>query len=441
MKNNKRMIIGAGLTGLSVARYCTRMGYAFDLCDTRESLGNLAEIQKQFPQAQVFLGALDANLLSQYQELIVSPGIALAEPAIAAARAQGVAISGDINEFAKHCTAPILAITGSNGKSTVTTLVGELLNAAGINTQIGGNIGLPALDLPKADIYVLELSSFQLETTENLKAKAAVILNLSEDHMDRYSGMDDYLAAKQRIFQGCEFNIYNRDDSCTLPHDYAALSFGLGAPKAGEFGLVKVNGESVIAFGDTQLVKASELKIKGSHNLANVMAALALVKAAGVALEKVLLALKNFAGLDFRCQWLGERAGVTFYNDSKGTNVGSTLAALAGLGSEIQGKIWLLAGGDGKGQDFSPLAQACRAYAAEVLCYGRDGAQIAQAVKDAVATSVQATLNDAFARALLLAKQGDVIVLSPACASFDQYRDYVHRGEVFTYMVQEALCH
>lgn len=440
MKNNKRMIIGAGLTGLSVARYCARMGYAFDLCDTRDSLKDLTEIQEQFPQAQIFLGALDAQLLSQYQELIVSPGVALAEPAIAYARQQGVAISGDINEFAKHCTQPILAITGSNGKSTVTTLVGELLNAAGLQAQIGGNIGLPALDLPKADIYVLELSSFQLETTTNLNAKAAVILNLSEDHMDRYSGMDDYLAAKQRIFQGCQFNIYNRDDASTVPAAYAALSFGLSTPKTGEFGLIRENGESVIAFGEQALIRASELKIKGSHNLANVMAALALVMAAGVEVEKVIPALKQFAGLDYRCQWLGERAGVTFYNDSKGTNVGSTLAALVGLGSEIQGKIWLLAGGDGKGQDFSLLAEACQNYAAEVLCYGRDGSSIAQAVRASVPVSEQATLNDAFARACLMAKAGDAILLSPACASFDQYRNYVHRGEVFTFMVREALC-
>lgn len=435
----KRMVVGLGMTGLSAARWLKRQGAEFDLCDTRDKLP-LADIRAEFPQAAIFTGALDGELLSRYNELVVSPGIALAEPAIQQAIAAGVRISGDIQLFAENCDKPIIAITGSNGKSTVTTLVGELLNAAGKHAAVGGNIGVPALDLPSADIYVLELSSFQLETTTGLSALAAVILNLSEDHMDRYAGMDDYLAAKQRIFQGCQHIVANRDDEATFPPvGHAVMTFGLSEPVAPEFGLVKTGGESWIAFADQLLVPASELRIKGQHNLANVMAALALVKMAGVDIARVLPALKNFAGLDHRCQWLGRKEGVDFYNDSKGTNVGSTLAAINGLGPEISGKIWLLAGGEGKGQDFSPLAPACGGYVAEVLTYGADATIIANAVSGDCPVSQQKTLQQAFERACSLADEGDVILLSPACASFDQFKNYVQRGEYFRSLVEGIL--
>lgn len=435
----KRMVVGLGMTGLSAARWLKRQGAEFDLCDTRDNLP-LADIRAEFPQAAIFTGVLDGGLLSRYDELVVSPGIALAEPAIQQAIAAGVRISGDIQLFAENCDKPIIAITGSNGKSTVTTLVGELLNAAGKQAAIGGNIGVPALDLPVADIYVLELSSFQLETTTGLSALAAVILNLSEDHMDRYAGMADYLAAKQRIFQGCQHIVANRDDDATFPPDgHAVMTFGLSEPVAPEFGLVKTGGESWIAFADQLLVPASELRIKGQHNLANVMAALALVKMAGVDIAQVLPALKNFAGLDHRCQWLGRKEGVDFYNDSKGTNVGSTLAAINGLGPEISGKIWLLAGGEGKGQDFTPLAPACAGYVAEVLTYGADATIIANAVSGDCPVSQQETLQQAFDRACSLADEGDVILLSPACASFDQFKNYVQRGEYFRSLVEGIL--
>ena len=436
----KRMIIGLGMTGLSAARWCQRQGYAFDLCDTRTELPQRAAIAAEFPQAAIFTGPLQAEMLSAYDQLIVSPGVAVAEPAIVAAAAAGVQITGDVQLFADSCTNPILAITGSNGKSTVTTLTGELLQAAGLRVAVGGNIGVPVLDLPEADIYVLELSSFQLETTPDLHAAAAVILNLSEDHLDRYAGMAEYLQAKQAIFNGCEAIVVNRDDLASLPPaGQVASSFGLDAADGQNFGLLRIQGESWIARGVQPLVAASELKIKGQHNLANVMAALALVELAGVAAESVLPALRQFGGLEHRCQWLGRRHGVDFYNDSKGTNVGSTLAAINGLGPEIHGKIWLLAGGEGKGQDFSPLALPCSRFAAEVLTFGADGDRIAAAIEAHCGVSRYRTLDDALAYAVQSAREGDVILLSPACASFDQFRNYGHRGEYFRTLVEGML--
>lgn len=439
-RTQKRLIVGLGLTGLSAARYCVRQGWAFDLCDTRTQLANRADIQQEFPQAKLYLGELQDDLLCQYDELIVSPGVAIAHPAIRAAKQEGVRIAGDIQLFVDANTQPVIAITGSNGKSTVTSLVGELLKACGKNVAVGGNIGLPALDMPNADLYVLELSSFQLETTTNLQAAAATILNLSEDHMDRYRGMDDYLAAKQRIFQGAQQAVVNRDDSATqAPLGMPCISFGVDKPEAGQYGLIKHQGESWIAFGDEPVIAASSLKIKGQHNLANVMAALALLRAVGIEHQQLLPALSAFSGLDHRCQWVGSKDNVAYYNDSKGTNVGSTLAAINGLGPEIRGKIWLLAGGDGKGQDFTPLAQPCAQYAAEVLTFGADAALVANAVSGGCAVSQHETLAQALERAAALANEGDVVLLSPACASLDQFKNYVQRGEHFRSLVEAML--
>jgi len=416
------------------------------LCDSRDTPPGLDAVRAEFPQAEIYSGELQADILSQYDELVVSPGIAISHPAIAAARQAGARIAGDIQLFADVCDKPLIAITGSNGKSTVTTLVGELLTASGKRCAVGGNIGVPALDLlvdgAETDIYVLELSSFQLETTEKLAASAAVVLNMSEDHMDRYQGMADYHQAKHRIFQQCRGVVVNRDDALSQPlvsDIMPRLSFGLNKADIGQFGLERIDGESWITFGTEKIIAASELKIKGQHNLANVMAALALIQLVGVDIKTVLPALHAFTGLDHRCQWLGNKAGVDFYNDPKGTNVGSTLAALYGLGPEINGKIWLLAGGEGKGQDFSPLASACEQFAAEVLTFGADATVIAAAVAGVCPVSQHVTLNDAFARACSVEAAGDVILLSPACASFDQFKHYVARGEYFSALVATAM--
>lgn len=441
--NKERLIIGLGITGLSVARWCVREKLAFDLLDTRSQLAHADEIAQEFPEAQLYLGEMTAELLCQYQELIVSPGVAIAHPAIQQAISQGVQVRGDIDLFAEHCQAPIVAITGSNGKSTVATLVGEMLAAAGVNVAVGGNIGVPALGLPEAEVYVLELSSFQLETTHQLKAKVATVLNISEDHLDRYAGMAEYIATKQRIYHNAECVVVNRQDAATYlqsKHEGCISSFGLDASsQSNDFGLLEQHGVSYLAIAEQPLLTTSELKVKGRHNQANALAALAIVAQLGVELKNVLPALTQFAGLPHRCQWLGEKDGVNFYNDSKGTNVGSTVAAISGLGPEVTGKIWLLAGGEGKGQDFAPLVQACKPYVQAVIGFGKDGQQIGAALADSCSFVSVATLDEAFAYALAQAKPGDVVLLSPACASLDQFKDYIQRGQAFTALVEAAL--
>lgn len=448
--NTKRMIIGLGLSGLSCARFAQRQGWSFDLCDSRETPPGLADIQQEFPQSRIYCGDLEGDLLASYDELIVSPGVALAEPAIQQAIEAGVAISGDIQLFKQHVNKPVIAITGSNGKSTVTSLVGDMLNQCGLKARVGGNIGLPALDLTdndEADIYVLELSSFQLETTTNLNAEAVTILNLSEDHMDRYQGMSDYLAAKQRIFQGAKRVVVNSDDQATLPDNTNRnIAFSLNSDGSSRFYLKNHDGIDYLYREQQRLLSADDIKIKGRHNLANVLAALALVDAVcetlGIQLEQSLPAIREFPGLAHRCQWVANLNGVDCYNDSKGTNVGSTLAAVNGLGTGAKGNIWLLAGGVDKGQSFDELVQPCQQYVAEVLLYGRDAKNIQQDfMQDGKAlckSHIFDSMDQAFATALQNAEAGDLILLSPACASFDQFRNYAVRGEYFRQLVMDA---
>ncbi|WP_221799222.1 UDP-N-acetylmuramoyl-L-alanine--D-glutamate ligase [Oceanobacter mangrovi] len=440
--NIKRLIVGLGLSGLATARYCQRMGWPFDLCDSRARLGHLEQVKAEFPHTKVTLGALDGEQLSQYQQLIVSPGIALAEPAIQQALAAGVEVVGDVELFARHNDSPVIAITGSNGKSTVTTLVRDILVDAGLNAVMAGNIGVPVLDLlaqpdsQRPDVVVLELSSFQLETTDTLKPRAATILNVSEDHMDRYEGMADYTLAKQRIFHGAEAIIVNRDDAATLPVDGLVnlTGFTLKQPQEDDFGVLAGEldgqaGEWIVRAG-VKLVHSSQLKIRGRHNLANVMAALALVETVGVSPSQALVTLQQFGGLPHRCEWVADVAGVTYINDSKGTNVGSTLAAIEGFAA-MDGEIWLLAGGDGKGQDFSPLADACLGRVQQVCCYGKDALLLQDALQSSCLTAVFETLDEAFDCARQSARSGDLVLLSPACASLDQFANYNVRGEHF----------
>jgi UDP-N-acetylmuramoylalanine--D-glutamate ligase len=450
----KRMIVGLGMSGLSCARFCQRRGWAFDLCDSRDEPTNLDSIRQEFPESTISCGVLDGELLSLYDELIVSPGVALAEPAIQQAIRAGVKISGDIQLFKEFVTKPVIAITGSNGKSTVTSLTGDMLNSCGVKALVGGNIGLPALDLisdvaadgsdkdSDVDVYVLELSSFQLETTTQLNAAVATILNLSEDHMDRYSGMEDYLAAKQRIFAGASAIVENKDDDTTKAYsDSSVVRFGLNSPETGEFGLRLVDGQDWIYFGSQPLLSADQIKIKGQHNLANVMSALALVQAVvstlNIQLTDSFSAIKTFAGLAHRCQWVADINGVACYNDSKGTNVGSTLAAISGLGASSKGKIWLLAGGVDKDQNFSDLILPCKKYVAEVLLFGRDAINIQKDLGDCK-TEIFATMDQAWSYALQEAEPGDLVLLSPACASFDQFKNFAVRGEYFRQLVMSS---
>lgn len=442
------VIVGLGLTGLSSAKFLASQGQSFCVYDSRLEPPMLDTFQKSFPKYEAFLGDSTANVLLQAKRLLVSPGVALDEPHIVAAVAHGVEVVSDIDLFVEHARAPIVAITGSNAKSTVTTLVGAMAQAAGKQVKVGGNLGIPALDLliesdsddVPVDLYVIELSSFQLERSASIHAHAATILNLSEDHMDRYQGMQDYLAAKQRIFFEAKHVVFNRQDELSKPpvSDAPAISFGIDAPQAEQdFGVIVVDGQRVFAQGDRELLPVSALKICGTHNESNATAALALGSISGLPLAAMLQALTEFKGLEHRCEWVREHQNIQFFNDSKGTNVGATLAAINGLSSIAKG-IVLIAGGEGKGADFSPLADISPSVLSGVVVIGRSAEQLTNTFSHIPHVSHASTMSEAVILAQGLARQGDVVLLSPACASFDMFKNYEERGRVYKAAV-EAL--
>ena len=448
MDNKKRpytLVVGLGITGLSVVRYLVRQGFdaahEIVVVDSRAEPPSLAEFKQHYPQTPVFTGAFDEALFLGAGRVVVSPGVAMSTPVIQAALNEGLETIGDIELFAREVTAPVVAITGSNGKSTVTTLVGEMAKRAGLNVAVGGNLGVPALDLlnQNVDLYVLELSSFQLETLYSLQPVAAVALNVSSDHMDRYDGMDHYSEVKRHVYNQCKVAVINRDDPRVSKMDEGqrlVSGFTLQAPAPHDFGLREINGEIWLCKGTQQLIAEAELKMGGRHNTANALAALALGEAASLPMQDMLDALREFTGLPHRTQWVAEKQGVVWYNDSKGTNVGATEAAIAGL--MPKNKLILILGGQGKDQDFSPLRLAVQNKVRLVVLIGEDAAKIEQALAGVV-PSVHATdMQDAVQKCAQQAQPGDAVLLSPACASFDMFRGYIHRGEVFTQCV-EAL--
>ena len=437
-----RIVVGLGKSGMSLVRYLARQGVPFAVADTRANPPELATLREQYPQVEVRCGDLDADFLCRAQELYVSPGLSLRVPALVEAAARGVRMSGDVDLFARHAKAPIVAITGSNAKSTVTTLVGDMAKAAGKRVAVGGNLGTPALDLLADDVelYVVELSSFQLETCERLNAEVATCLNVSEDHMDRYDGMADYHLAKHRIFRGAKQVVVNRADALSRPliaDNVPCWTFGTNKPDFKAFGLIEEDGEKWLAFQFDKLMPARELKIRGAHNQSNALAALALGHAVDLPFEPMLQTLREFAGLAHRCQWVRERNGVNYYDDSKATNVGAALAAIEGLGADIDGKLVLIAGGDGKGADFNdlrgPVAQHCRA----VVLLGRDAELVSAAIGNAVPKVRVNTLEEAVEHAADLALPGDAVLLSPACASLDMFKNYEERGRLFAKAVED----
>lgn len=438
MHNWDTLVVGLGQTGLSVARHLQARGMAFAVVDSRANPPGKAELLAEFPQTPYHFGAFAeaAAWFASAATLVVSPGIAIATPEIHAAGERGAAIIGDIELFVREASAPVIAITGSNGKSSVTTLVDLMAQKAGMKSYAGGNLGYAALDLlaqPMPDVYVMELSSFQLETTQSLRAVAAVVLNVSEDHMDRYPSFADYAAAKQVSYQNSGCAVVNRDDPVVMAmlsqvECGYSVSFGLDIPTDGQYGLREHAGKRWLAKGETLLLAVDEMKLPGEHNYANALAALALGEAAGIPLEGMLAALREFSGLAHRTQWVRERAGVNWYNDSKGTNVGATLAALAGL----PGKTVLIAGGQGKGADFSPLRAVAMAKARALVLIGEDRNKIADVVEGYAPYVFAHDMADAVAIAAELAQSGDNVLLSPACASFDMFKSYVHRGDVFS---------
>jgi UDP-N-acetylmuramoylalanine--D-glutamate ligase len=349
---------------------------------------------------------------------------------------RGVKLSGDIELFARNAKAPIVAISGSNAKSTVTTLVGEMAASAGKRVAVGGNLGTPALDLLSDDVelYVLELSSFQLETTDQLGAEVATVLNVSEDHMDRYSGLPAYHLAKHRIFRGARQVVVNRQDALSRPligEGVPCWTFGLNKPDINGFGLREENGEKYLAFQFDNLMPVRELKIRGSHNQSNALAALALGHAVGLPFDAMLASLRTFAGLVHRCQWVRDFSGVGYYDDSKATNVGAALAAIEGLGADISGKLVLIAGGDGKGADFTALKAPVAAHCRAVVLLGRDAQLLADTFGDSVPLVRVTTLEEAVQRAAEWAQDGDAVLLSPACASLDMFKNFEERGRLF----------
>lgn len=439
-QHTKTLIVGLGKTGLSCARFLAGHGMEVAVTDSRERPPGLKELRHSLPDTAVFLGGFSEEALRQADQLVVSPGVAVATPFVAKARARGLPVFGDIELFARVVRAPIVGVTGSNGKSTVTTLLGRMAQDAGRDVRIGGNLGTPALDLvgqAEPQLYVLELSSFQLEVTSSLRCAAATVLNISPDHMDRYATITDYAAAKAHIFAHCGVAVVNRDDPLVGAMPAAGqrqVSFGLQAPCGGNYGVAAHAGKRWLMHGDERLLAADELRIAGDHNLSNALAALALGEAVGLPIAGMLTTLKEFRGLPHRMEHVAAFKGVTWYDDSKGTNVGATLAAVAG----VPGPLILIAGGDGKHQDFKPLADALARKTRALVLIGKDAAAIETAVAGRIPVHHAKNMELAVQFAAALAKPGDRVLLSPACSSLDMFANFEHRGRVFAAAVRSV---
>ena len=442
-KGCKALVVGLGDTGAACVRWLIEHDAQVRATDTREEPPHAQRVREAFPEATLRLGGFDRADFEWADLVVASPGVALATPELQWAVKAGKDVVGDVELFAralKNTSAYVIAITGSNGKSTVTSLVGHLCAAVGLDTVVAGNIGLPVLDALDnqdtlgrcPDVWVLELSSFQLETTSSLKPDAATVLNISQDHMDRYAGLDDYAAAKTRIFAGDGVQVLNRDDPAVMAMAIPGRTrwtFGIAQDESlspGQFGLTTRKDRLWLCEGEEALLPVDKLPIAGLHNAANALAALALCRAIQLPYEGLIPALKTFEGLPHRVQRVAEVAGRTFYDDSKGTNVGATAAALLGFTVPVV----LIAGGDGKGQDFSPLKAAVKNTRA-VIQIGRDGPLVGAAIGGACPVHRAESMEEAVNLAFALSQPGDAVLLSPACASWDMFRNYAHRAEVF----------
>jgi len=443
-KPSSAVIVGLGRTGLSCARYLHALGWKIAVTDTRAQPPELAGLRQLDPRIPVSAGGLDIRLLDDALCVVASPGVSLSVPFFMEAQRRGLEIVGDIELFARAVDAPVVGITGTNGKSTVTTLVGRMATRAGIKVRVGGNLGEPALDLlttARADVeptqlYVLELSSFQLEATRSLDLKTATVLNVTADHLDRYKSIEDYAIAKARIFARCDTAVINLDDPLVVAMPLLGqrtLGFSLRATIGADYAVATKDGEWWLMRRDEPLMPLSGMKIKGLHNAANALASLALGEALSLPMAAMLAELAAFPGLPHRSQWVADVSGVTYINDSKGTNVGATIAAVSGMA----GPLIIIAGGDGKNQDFAPLADVFRGKVRHTVLIGRDADAVARALRGVSTTETCASLEDAVKAAARAAKPGDTVLLSPACASLDMFRDYTHRGSVFTQAVKE----
>lgn len=439
------LIAGLGMTGYSIACYLRRRNLPFVVFDTRQEVAGLADFNSEFPGVDVFLSEFPPSLYPQLTAVIASPGVALDEPFLQEIYRLNIPVYGDIECLAQEIKVPVIAITGTNGKSTVTTLVGEMAQAAGLSVAVAGNIGRSVLDVlddgQHYDLWVLELSSFQLDLTHSLKPLVATILNISPDHLDRHHSMAAYCEAKQRVYRQAKHLIYNREDKATVPSGQVLVeqqsSYGLDKPAAAQWGIEEISGSTYLCHGAERLLSVDDLRIKGKHNWQNALAAAALASAAGIDHQSILAVLQTFTGLPHRCQWVRTLDNVDWINDSKGTNIGATISAIAGIGGSMKGKIVLIAGGLGKGADFTELRESVVAYARSLVLIGKDADKVEEALTGLLPIYKATSLEEAIALARSEAKSGDVVLLSPACASQDMFRDFNHRGECFTTWVEQ----
>jgi UDP-N-acetylmuramoylalanine--D-glutamate ligase len=430
-QTSKVLVVGLGDTGISVAHYLQSLGFKFAIIDSRTKPPMMDEFFQQMPDTPVFTGGFDEAAFKVATHLVVSPGVSLNEQAIVKAIANGSKIVSDIDLFACSVDAPIVAISGSNGKSTVTTMLGEMAKAAGMAVGVGGNLGTPALDLLalNARLYVLELSSFQLERTSVLNATAATVLNVSADHLDRHADLAEYAREKQRIFSGDGVMIINADDPVVdAMRDDLRDTVTFSINNKADFHLAYQGDTEYLMHNELCLMPLAELPLEGRHNAANALAALALGVAVGLDEQIMCDALRKFKGLSHRMQRVAEIRGVTWVNDSKATNIGACVAALQGYAR----KVILIAGGDAKGADMNELTPAIQEKAKSVVLMGKDAALIRQALNGSVPVYAAGNMAEAVQIASSLADVGETVLLSPACASLDQYKNYQDRGEKFT---------
>ena len=439
-----RVVIGLGQTGLSVIKYCEQQQWPLVVMDSRVQPPNLVTFKQQYPHIHVACGEFDRECLLKADEIILSPGISPFHQALTAARAAAVPIIGDIELFARVAKAPILAITGTNGKGTVTTLVTEILSSAGYTVQLGGNIGIPVLDLlsqPVPDFYVLELSSAQLQVTYSLEAQTACILNISADHEDYHADFAAYCNAKHRLYMNAKRCVYSRDDVHSQPRQaqVPVCSFGSGPPSAGQFGISDMAQEAHFCYGSNSIMALREVALKGHHNTLNILAALAIVQPYVSSWQAAQYVLRHFKGLAYRCQLIRTVAGVAWYNDAKSTNTAATTAAIQSVAALTAGKLILIMGGIAKQQDLTELKSLVKQFVNTTIVYGRDAKRLAQQCEANSDTHHVGNLEQALQCAKQLAHQGDAVLLSPACASFDMFSHAEQRGDYFSKWVEDIV--
>ena len=437
------LIIGLGKTGLSCARFLLEQGHAVAMMDTRKNPPYIDIVQNELPEVLLNKDGLNLKLMLKSDVIVLSPGVDPRLQEIKVARSHNIEVIGDIELFARSINQPVIAITGSNGKSTVTTMLTEMGRMAGKNIKVGGNIGIPALDLiadPEPDFYILELSSFQLETVSSLNAYASVVLNVSPDHLDRYEDIEQYQKTKAKVYIGSEVIVVNRDDnlSCECAEGFQnQTGFTLHKPIGNDFGVDEERGEVYLARGKERLLPISDMQVIGEHNISNALAALALGHAMQLPMKAMLEALKQYSGLPHRCQLVTEKNGVKWVNDSKATNVGASIAAIKGLSCGRD--IVLIAGGVAKGQEFSDLTPIFETHLKSLLLIGQDAKEISEVTPRDIPQQTVRNMSDAVKKAKMIAKEGDIVLLAPACASFDMFDNYEKRGDAFINEVEAQL--